>query len=161
MMDKLRVTEQVEHFLRQECLMLDNGLFDEWVELFDPEHGEYWVPCAFNETRPSKLAPSLARDDVTRLKLRIGEVRTGARWSNSPVRQKLRTLSNVTAKDGAEHIDVRAVLVIFESSDGGVQQYQAVAEYKLRRERESFRILTKTLRVLGVENGIGAVGDFL
>lgn len=161
MIDDLRLTAQVELFLRRECLMLDTGRYDEWVALFDPEHGEYWVPCAFNETRPSKLAPSLARDDVTRLKLRIGELRSGARWSNSPIRHKLRTLSNVTAQESAEHIDARAVLVIYESSDGGIEQYQAVAEYRLRREQESFRILAKTLRVLGVENGIGAVGDFL
>ena len=52
---------QVESFLYQEALFMDEHRFDEWLSLWD-DPAQYWVPCNADDIDPTRRV-SLIYDD--------------------------------------------------------------------------------------------------
>lgn len=150
----------VEQFLRRESRLLDLGQYEEWIELFDQDHGEYWVPCAHDEIREAALVPSLVHDDVCGLRVRVEQLASGSRWVNDPARPAVRLTSNVCVTEGEDdEVDVWAALLVIESHAGEINQHAGHVEYRLKRDGDSFKIRSKTVRVLAVERGLPGYGD--
>jgi len=74
--------DDIIDFIYAEARMLDEGHFDQWLELWMPE-GHYWMPLDYRQTDPH-LVTSLLYEDMFMLKLRVERL-TGARtFSQKP-----------------------------------------------------------------------------
>ena len=73
---------QVESFLYQEALFMDEHRFDEWLSLWgDP--ARYWVPCNADDIDPLRQV-SIIYDDRERLVQRIERLKSGSVQAMNP-----------------------------------------------------------------------------
>src|SRR4030095_4330951 len=89
-MDELR---EVSEFLYQEAALLEEGRWEEWVELFAPD-GVSWVPGTTFKADPKKQV-NIAFDDVARLRERVSRMKSGAFWAQEPPSRTTRMVSNI------------------------------------------------------------------
>ena len=75
------VREQCRALLEREARLLDQGRFQEWLELYAPEC-VVWVPTAATPGDPRREV-SVFFDDRRRLEDRIFRLGTGSAWSSS------------------------------------------------------------------------------
>lgn len=91
--DDLRAA--AETFLYREARLLDQGRFEEWLDLY-AEECVYWIP-----TRPGGGDPeveiAIALDDRRRLEDRVVWLRSAYIWSQIPRSRTVRTIGNVEA----------------------------------------------------------------
>lgn len=74
--------QSVGDFIYREARMLDEGRFEDWLELFTRD-AHYWMPAEWQQTDPL-LQPSLMYEDWFLLKVRVQRL-TGARtFSQKP-----------------------------------------------------------------------------
>jgi 3-phenylpropionate/cinnamic acid dioxygenase small subunit len=69
-------------FVVREARLLDEGRYDEWLELF-AEDGHYWVPLVHGQTDPV-LHNSLAYEDTLLLRLRVERLKSPRAFSQQP-----------------------------------------------------------------------------
>lgn len=69
-------------FVHDEARMLDEGRYDEWLDLFTPD-GVYWMPLDYQQTDP-KLVTSLLHEDWFMLKLRVERLKGARTFSQKP-----------------------------------------------------------------------------
>lgn len=69
-------------FVVREARLLDEGRYDEWLELF-AEDGHYWVPLVHGQTDPV-LHNSLAYEDILLLRLRVERLKSPRAFSQQP-----------------------------------------------------------------------------
>lgn len=69
-------------FVYEEARMLDDGRFDEWLDLWTPE-GYYWMPLDYNQQDP-KLVTSLLHEDFFMMKLRVERFKGERTFSQKP-----------------------------------------------------------------------------
>ena len=84
-MDKI-VTEfssnEIIDFIYAEARMLDEGRFDEWLELWLPD-GHYWMPLEYQQHDPH-LITSLLYEDIFMLTLRVRRLHGARTYSQKP-----------------------------------------------------------------------------
>ena len=69
-------------FVYHEAFLLDEGRFDEWLDLFAP-HGHYWMPLEPGQTDPL-LVTSLLYEDLFMLRLRVERLKGARTFSQKP-----------------------------------------------------------------------------
>ena len=74
--------EQLIDFVYDEARMLDEGRYDEWLELWLPS-GHYWMPLDYKQTDPD-LVTSLLYEDMFMLKLRVERLNGARTFSQKP-----------------------------------------------------------------------------
>ena len=78
----LALRDRCRALLEREARLLDQGRFEEWLELYAPEC-LYWVPGTPDGGDPRREV-ALAFDDRRQLESRIFRLRTGYAWSQVP-----------------------------------------------------------------------------
>lgn len=76
------VADALIDFIYAEARMLDEGRFEEWLELWLPD-GRYWMPLDFQQEDP-ELTTSLLYEDVFMLRLRIERLEGRRTFSQKP-----------------------------------------------------------------------------
>lgn len=109
----------VENFLFHEARLLDEGRFEDWVELFTAD-GEYWVPAVWQQPDPLDHL-SLFYEDRNLLKVRINRLRHHGTTTMQPPSRTVHQVGNVAVRDAAGEIVVESNLIC--------------AEYRLDRQR--------------------------
>lgn len=69
-------------FIYDEARMLDEGRYDEWLDLWMPE-GVYWMPLDYKQTDPD-LVTSLLHEDQFMLRLRVERLNGARTFSQKP-----------------------------------------------------------------------------
>ena len=69
---ELQLQHEVQQFLYEEALLLDNKKFDDWLDLFSPD-ATYWVPATPGQEDPLYSA-SIMYEDVPLLRMRITRI---------------------------------------------------------------------------------------
>jgi 3-phenylpropionate/cinnamic acid dioxygenase small subunit len=69
-------------FVYEEARMLDDGRFDEWLDLWMPD-GIYWMPLDYNQ-QDDKLVTSLLHEDFFMIKLRVERFKGERTFSQKP-----------------------------------------------------------------------------
>ena len=92
---------------------------------------------------------SIIHDNRSRIALRVKQLKTGKRHSQSPPSSVRRFVSNVEIL-GAEGDDVLVGANFFavESRASGTMTWAGRTEYRLRRERDGLRMARKTVRLV-------------
>jgi len=111
----------VEQFYYLEAEFLDDGRFADWLEMLaDDLH--YWAPTRSNRLRRqqalSVAAPhEAAFYDETRdsLAWRIRRFDSGMAWAEDPPSRTRHLISNVTAREHSEGLEVRSAFLVYRN----------------------------------------------
>ena len=138
-------------FVYREARLLDEGRFEEWIELF-AEDGLYWAPLEEAQT-DSVNVMSIYRDNKTMLRARIERMRHPNAHADVPPPRTLHALSNLevlSRDDGG--ISVRSALIMAEWRDQSQTCYYARVSWTLEAVAENdFRIKLKRVDLINCD----------
>jgi p-cumate 2,3-dioxygenase beta subunit len=137
--------EQVEDFLYEEAELLDSWKLEEWLALFDEEHGGFYMPATDQpETANHTESLFLIADDYTRLKTRVKQLLSGITWAENPQSRTCHMVNNVRiTKVEDDVVHVRANFVVFRMRFQNIDPYIGKYYYKLRSTGDGFKILDR------------------
>jgi p-cumate 2,3-dioxygenase subunit beta len=144
--------EQIEDFLYAEAALLDSWRLDEWVALFDQEHGGYYMPTTDHPDGNPNTDLFLIADDMPKLRSRVEQLLSGLTWAENPRSRTRHMVSNVRILgQNGEALSVTANFVVFRMRFQNIDPYIGTYQYKLvPRDGGSFTILERRV-VLDLE----------
>ena len=113
--------EDLVDFVYREASLLDEGRFDEWLDLFAP-HGRYWMPLEPGQTDPH-LVTSLLYEDLFMLRLRVERLRGARTFSQKPPSR-------------GHHLLQRPRIERFDPEEGGFALATAFHYVETRRDEQ-------------------------
>jgi benzoate/toluate 1,2-dioxygenase beta subunit len=137
--------EQCRMLLEREARLLDEGRFEEWLELFAPQC-VYWVPARPGASDPRREV-TVAFDDRRRLEDRIYRLRTGSAWSQAPASRTVRLVSNVEV---FENMMVRCNFMVNEFRSGETRLWAGWCGYRLK----SWQIAAKQVNLIDCDQNL-------
>jgi 3-phenylpropionate/cinnamic acid dioxygenase small subunit len=122
----------VEQFLYREARLADEHDYDGWESLWTDD-GIYWIPAGGASAEDPDTQMSIVYDNRSRIALRVAQLKSGKRHSQTPPSSVRRMISNVElmGTDGGDHL-VGANFLAVESRDRGTTIWAGRAEYRLR-----------------------------
>ena len=142
MLPQADLVRRVEQFLFMEARIQDTHAYDEWEALWEDD-AIYWIPANGHDTDPEREM-SIVYDNRSRIGLRIAQLKTGRRHTQTPRSELARLISNIELGElSADEIDVRANVMVFEDSQRGETVWAARLEYRLRLVAGQFRLVRK------------------
>lgn len=133
---------RIEQFIFMEARLQDTHAYDEWEALWEDD-AIYWIPANGHETDPEQEM-SIVYDNRSRIGLRIAQLKTGRRHTQTPRSELARIVSNIEVGEPRDnHIDVRANAMVFEDSQRSETVWAARLEYRLRLVAGQFRLVRK------------------
>lgn len=145
--------QEVSQFLYHEARLQDAHAYDDWEALWDDD-AVYWVPANGEDTDPEREM-SFIYDNRSRISLRIKQLKTGKRHSQTPPSKLARIISNIELLDLADgQICVAANAMIFESNMRGDTVWAARNEYTLRRVGDILKMSRKKVALVNNDKPI-------
>ena len=142
--------DQVTQFIYREARLQDEHQYDAWESLWTDD-GLYWVPINGDGADPEQEM-SIIYDNRSRIGLRIRQLKTGKRFSQTPRSRLGRVVSNIEVlEDDGRDIRVLSNAMVYESKNRGDTIWATRNEYRLRREGAELRMAYK--KVVLVNNG--------
>ncbi|MEC7257095.1 MAG: aromatic-ring-hydroxylating dioxygenase subunit beta [Pseudomonadota bacterium] len=133
---------EVQQFIFREARLQDIHDYDAWEALWTDD-ALYWVPANGTDTDPERQM-SLIYDNRSRIALRIRQLKTGRRHSQTPPSQLARVISNLEfLESDTDDIKVACNAQIFETNLRGDTVWAARCEYTLRRHHKDLKIAFK------------------
>jgi 3-phenylpropionate/cinnamic acid dioxygenase small subunit len=133
---------RVSKFLFMEARLQDTHAYDEWEALW-ADDAIYWVPANGHDIDP-ETQMSVLYDNRSRISVRIKQLKTGRRHTQTPRSELGRIISNIEIVGmTADEVDVLANALIYEDSLRGETVWAARNEYKLRVVDGVFRLVRK------------------
>ncbi len=126
---------EATRFLVREARLQDEHEYDAWEALWTDD-AIYWIPANGDDIDPERQM-SIVYDNRSRIALRIRQLHTGKRHSQTPRSGLRRIVSNIEilAVDGAE-IRVACNTFVFEVNLRGETLWPSRNEYLLRRQSD-------------------------
>lgn len=145
--------QEVTQFLYREARLQDTHAYDDWEALWDDD-AVYWVPANGEDSDPERQM-SFIYDNRSRIALRIKQLKTGKRHSQTPPSKLARIISNVELLEAdAERIRVAANAMIFESNMRGDTMWASRNEYTLRRAGDALKMARKKVALVNNDKPI-------
>ncbi|MFP4044238.1 MAG: aromatic-ring-hydroxylating dioxygenase subunit beta [Rhodosalinus sp.] len=145
-------------FVYDEARMLDEGRWDEWLDLWLPD-GHYWMPLDWKQEDPVHVT-SLMYEDIFMLKLRVQRL-TGARtFSQKPKSRCHHVLSRpyIDRMDGeAGEYVVTTPMHYVETRLDEQQLLALTARHELRQVEGRLRIANKRVDLLNCDAAFGNI----
>jgi len=141
---------RVQNFLSREARLIDEGRFNDWLDLFAGDC-LYWVPVNAGGGDP-RVEVSHAFDDHRRLTDRVYWLRTGLAYSQLPASRTRRVIGNVETitEPGGLRL-VRSNFVLNEFRNGVAKTYSGWYGHVLRDTEDGLRIRLKMVNLLDSE----------
>jgi 3-phenylpropionate/cinnamic acid dioxygenase small subunit len=141
------VLREVEQFLYREARFADDHDYDAWEALWDDD-GVYWIPANGDEGDPEQVM-SILYDNRSRIALRIKQLHTGRRHSQTPQSRLRRLISNVEIlEQSGTELRAACNTVVYESNLRGEQVWPSRNEFLLRRSTNGIRMAFKKVRLV-------------
>lgn len=145
--------QEVSQFLYREARLQDTHAYDAWEALWDDE-AVYWVPANGEDTDPEREM-SFIYDNRSRISLRIKQLKTGKRHSQTPPSKLARIISNIELLESVgSQIRVAANAMIFESNMRGDTVWASRNEYTLRHVGDALRMSRKKVALVNNDKPI-------
>lgn len=133
---------EVQQFIFREARLQDIHDYDAWEELWTDD-ALYWVPANGTDTDPERQM-SMVYDNRSRIALRVRQLKTGRRHSQTPPSQLARVISNFELlKSKRSDIKVTCNALIFETNMRGDTMWASRNEYTLRRVDGTLKMALK------------------
>lgn len=144
---------EVQQFIFREARLQDIHDYDAWEALWTDD-ALYWVPANGTDTDPERQM-SLVYDNRSRIALRVRQLKTGRRHSQTPPSQLARVISNFEfLKSEGEDIKVMCNAQIFETNMRGDTMWASRNEYSLRRIGGELRMAYKKVVLINNNKAI-------
>jgi len=140
---------EIEQFLYREARLLDEGHFDEWLDLFTAD-AVYWLPVGQSDTDPDRQV-SIIYDGRHEMERRVARLKSGYAHAQDPPSRTHRIVSNVelSAFDpGDASLTASTVMVLFALTRHKHAIHSARCEFRLLRESALWRIARKKVSLL-------------
>jgi 3-phenylpropionate/cinnamic acid dioxygenase small subunit len=143
---------EVLTFLYHEAELLDNGRFEEWLELL-AEDLSYRMPVRVNRARDSGPTYSheteIFADNLASLRLRVRKLGTDFAWAESPPSRTRHLISNVRVHttDAADELAVFSYLLLYRNrgAQSTADLFSAERQDLLRRVDGGWRLARRTI----------------
>ncbi|MEM6462036.1 MAG: aromatic-ring-hydroxylating dioxygenase subunit beta [Pseudomonadota bacterium] len=133
---------RVEQFLYYEARLQDTHAYDEWEALWTDD-AIYWVPANGHDIDP-ETKMSVIYDNRSRIKIRVEQLKTGRRHTQTPPSALARIISNIELIERRdEEVEIRANALIYEDNLRGETLWAARNEYRLRIVDGAFKLVRK------------------
>jgi benzoate/toluate 1,2-dioxygenase subunit beta len=139
----------VEQFLYREARLLDEGRFDEWLDLFTSD-AVYWLPAGAGDTDPDRQV-SIIYDTRHEMEKRVARLKSGWAHAQDPPSRTHRVVSNVELSESepaGEGLTASTVMVLFALTRHKHAIHSARCEFRLLREGTHWRIARKKVNLL-------------
>lgn len=155
--DSSDLLREIEQFLYREARYADEHAYDAWEALWTDD-GVYWVPanCGANgEGGDPEQVMSIVYDNRSRIALRIKQLHTGKRHSQTPQSGLRRIVSNVElmGQEG-EDLIVACNSFVYESAVRGETVWAARNEFRLRRVETALRMAYKKVTLVNNDKAL-------
>ena len=138
----LELYHHVSQFLFREARLQDTHAYDEWEALWTDD-AIYWVPANGHNTDP-ETQMSILYDNRSRIGIRIKQLKTGRRHTQTPRSELARLISNIEILSvSSQEVDVIANAMIFEDNMRGETLWASRNEYRLRLYDGAFKLVRK------------------
>ncbi|MCG2622588.1 aromatic-ring-hydroxylating dioxygenase subunit beta [Arthrobacter sp. I2-34] len=147
----VQTAREAEAFLAREARLIDEGRFNDWLELFGPDC-LYWVPITPGGGDPRREV-SHAFDDCRRLTDRVYWLRTGLAFSQIPQSRTRRVIGNVEVLDepGSGLRFIRSNFIVNEFRAGVAKTYTGWYGHVLAPQEDGWQIRLKQANLLDSE----------
>lgn len=133
---------RIEQFLYYEARLQDVHAYDAWESLWTDD-AIYWIP-ANGENPDPETQMSYVYDNRSRIGVRIKQLKTGKRHTQTPRSQLARIISNIEfISQNGDEFEVRANAFIYEESLRGETTWAARNEYRLRLVEDKLKLVRK------------------
>jgi benzoate/toluate 1,2-dioxygenase subunit beta len=141
---------ELEEFLYQEAWLLDQGRFDEWLELYTDD-ATYWIPLQADQSDPLTTS-SIVYDDRRLLEVRVRQFQHPRAHARIPAPRTVHQVGNVRVieSDGCD-VRVSSTLVLVEFRRERQRVWGALVEHRLRRTDQGLRIAAKRVDLVNSE----------
>ena len=146
-MDKTALQVEVEQFIFQEAALVDQGRWQEWLELY-MEDMTYWAPAWVNEhemtTDPEAEVSIIYMNSRKELEHRIWRFTSGESPASYPLPRTNHLVSNVMVTEATDHQVVATSHWLSQTYRDREQIiYGGFYEHTLQREAGEFKISKK------------------
>src|SRR5262245_15405460 len=140
-----------EAFLIHEARLLDEGYFDEWLELFTPD-AFYWVPSQPDQADPFETV-SLMYDDRRLLETRVRRLSHPRIYSQEPRSRTSRIVTNVSVEHSAGDscVTVRSKSVLVEFRRDAQRLFAGTYTHRLAGQGAAMRIAMKKVELVNCD----------
>ena len=152
---------EISALLNRECRLLDDGRFEEWLDLFQ-EQCVYWIPSDVKPHDPGRTI-TWEIQDRRRLEDKIARFRTGFAFSQLPPTRTRHCLNNIEAwAVGETELRVRTNLTIHTYRKGEHGTLACMGGYVLQRQDdESWLIELKQVNLIDADQAQGNISFML
>jgi 3-phenylpropionate/cinnamic acid dioxygenase small subunit len=135
--------EEVTRFLYREARYQDTHDYDAWEALWTDD-GVYWIPANGADIDP-ETKMSILYDNRSRIALRVKQLHTGRRHSQSPPSSLARVVSNIEVgeTDAKGQIKVLSNALVYEHNARGETVWGCRNEFLLRRVEGQLKMARK------------------
>lgn len=141
---------EIEEFVYREARLADESRYGEWEELVDDDM-IYWIPRGEGAFEMEKHV-SIIADNRNRLRRRIKQLQTGARYAQVPVSPMRRIISNIEVEPITDNeFDAQCNFVLYElriQSTNNIEVWPGRIEYKLRRTGSGLKMFLKKVMLV-------------
>jgi benzoate/toluate 1,2-dioxygenase beta subunit len=141
---------QIELFLFEEARLLDDGDFQGWLKLYEPQ-GIYWMPSQPGQTDPLNVA-SIIYEDHGILSIRVQRLLEERALVLTPMPRTTHLVSNIVVRpvaDGGFAVDAAFVCVVHQAEKRNL--YSGRHAYELVQREDSFRIKLKRVSLMNCD----------
>ena len=145
--EQATLMRDIEQFLFYEARLADTHAYDDWEALWCDD-AIYWIP-ANGENIDPETQMSFVYDNRSRISVRVKQLKTGKRHTQTPRSQLARVISNIEfiRASGAE-IEVRANMMIYEENLRGEVIWAARNTYRLRQVDGALKLVRKKVALV-------------
>jgi 3-phenylpropionate/cinnamic acid dioxygenase small subunit len=142
-----QLEREVVRFLHHEALLLDEGRFEAWLDLF-AEDGRYWVPAEPDQESPLTHV-SIMYEDKTVLRMRVRRLLHPRAYAHTPHPRTTHVVGNIDVVEtvGTE-IVARSTLIVFALREELRATYSGRVRHRLRREGQGLQIVEKRVDLI-------------
>ncbi len=143
----------VTQFIYREARLQDDHLYEEWESLWTDD-GMYWIPANGEDSDPEQKM-SIVYDNRSRISVRVNQLLTGKRHSQTPVSALRRVVSNVEIIGQTEdEVTATANAIIFESTPRAERVWATKNVYRLRAQDGALKMAHKKVVLANNESAL-------
>ncbi len=144
---------EVTQFIYREARLQDDHAYDEWESLWTDD-GVYWIPANGEDSDPEQKM-SIVYDNRSRISVRVNQLKTGKRHSQTPVSALRRVISNVEIlSDGDDELTACASAIIFEATPRSERVWATKNVYRLRVKDGQLKMAHKKVVLANNESAL-------
>lgn len=151
-----------EDFVAAEAALLDEGRFDDWLDLFTDD-GRYWVPLLGARQADPFTHNSIAYEDRLLLRLRVERLRDARAHSQHPPSHCQHVLQRPVVEDAGDgaSLSLRTPFIYVESRGGEQLLLAGTCRHRLVAASTGWSIRLKRIDLLDPGRALPAVQLFI